>query len=227
MLDVIVQIATLLKDGLPLFQGQTEKNRKRTFGKAAVTCYLRLLEVIAAAESIRLQVEFFHRRFKEHLDRADDWEYDRRDLQNALKKQSINLMRLGWALKAIRVEMEILAPHIARRITMLVERKRNVVARLAEYCASGRLPLRITIGDSAKPWCAPEVTAELVDTRPIWELDTHQRLDQYLEDAAPADRIRALQETAATMRELLVKTFTLDELLWSTEQFNDETDFLF
>ena len=95
MLDIITKIAGLVRDALIQFQSQKDRSRKRRFGKAAVTCYLRLLEVIDAADRIFREFEFFEQRYRKHLERNDNWEYESSELRSTSRVFSLQLSVLS------------------------------------------------------------------------------------------------------------------------------------
>ena len=253
MIDILVKITELLVSSVKSYSDAHDVRRKREFGQALTACYLRLLEVYFSGSAIVDHLEYFEQGFRQRSEQG--WKHRHDSLISDLEKQYLNLIRLGRAIQKVAKELCILDPKIAVILGSLVKSKKNAIAELAYSMYGGNVPLGFEVTNedldtflnkiSLQPQ-EPEfkreryfetemfniglsttIRSEFVSTEKDWELDEYKIVENYLNSNQPRKRLADLKENADQLRKLLLEHFDLDDILWSVDKFDDDTDYLF
>jgi hypothetical protein len=222
MFSVLEKIAALILNASKLLQEQQDRNRRRTFGKALVTCYLRLLEVISMGEGIVDQFEFYFQGYDSDPDRQDYWEFCRKRLRVKLKNQSINLTRLIYELDSIVRELELIAPEMVEQLKRDISGKKRRIGNLLALevlrasLASAELPGQISLHSDFDA-----EASSIIETESKWEKEMYETVRAYFVIDRPHETLNVLRNHAKEIRNLIVQNFKLEEILWSADHFDD------
>src|SRR5215208_4404631 len=205
MFTFIEKMASLLLSATKAFQEHQDRKRRRDFGKDLFDCYLRLIEIISTGKGILQELEFYDRRFREHLLRQDNWVYIRSGLERLLINQSINLERLGQAYSSIRYEMQVLAPDIAEEMSLRIHYKLDAIHSLTGLFRSGKLPTKfnlIKLKQEEQTWLEEQrLECEMIDTALEWDKSVYDEVQAYLVSEVPRERIKTMERSASQIRE--------------------------
>ena len=246
MIDIFVNIIELLINSVKSYSDAHDVRRKREFGQSLATCYFRLLEVCYTGYSIVSRLEYFEQQFREHA--KDGWKHHHASLLEDLQKQNLNLIRLGHSIQSVAKEIYILDSETAVKLGTLVTSKKNAIAELAYSLGAGDVPLEFSVTNERldvfvrnKSTAAEHdfkfltlslgnhtvIKSEIVSTTKDWELAEYQKVKNYLNIYQPRKRLGELKENTDKLRELMLKHFDLEDILWSVDKFRDDTRYLF
>lgn len=173
-------------------------------------------------------MEFYDRRFAEHLEANDNWVFITSYVRKLLMTQAVNLSRLGYELKNIEFELAILAPREYPAIRDILEGKTGRIHALisalqAGLYVYGTLPedrgemRRLLLGDED---LGLALSGIVISSSQDWNIDVHDRIHSHLEATDPRRQLDHLQSCAETLRVMLIEHFNLDEILWTVEDYS-------
>jgi hypothetical protein len=228
LLERILGLVVKAAEGLRTHRGV---KLRADFAWNLTQCYLRLLEIVEDGESIVRQIEFFVRRFGEHLEKDDDWKYIASEINTAVLCQSVNIVRLDGTLHDLAPTLLVLAQHEAYELGTFLAGKRSVLRYLSNILKDGRLALDVQYApDTESPqlgrsWARGGVDiptergalivkgiAEL-DTRGDWGITQYKALATFLEERRPRDILESMRSHAEQLASLIKSSFTLEEIL--------------
>lgn len=223
MLDILARAGELLLTLVTQHREKKDHKTKRRFGVLVISCYLRLLEVIETADDIQRELEYFDRRFKEHLDFQDNWTYWRSSISEILGRQCVNLRRFEYALRRIRREMRVLAPDLARELEDLVEPKMSILSQLWALLSDEKLPLETHLEefpDAIRHMIGrPKLAARTVNVADEWGIEVYDNVHSYLKNEEPRHALESMKRGAEALREELLRHFGLEDVLWAVKEF--------
>lgn len=243
MLEILIKVIDPLIKAIELFSNKKSTKRKKEFGALLIVCYLRLIDVIKAAESILSTLEFWKDSKKpvSNGEKPTSWS----SIEHKLIEQKYNLLKLKWALNDIAKEIYVLNPEIALDLYELILGKSSALSILITQISDLKhkrwehyypfnieftnVPIRDFIDKDKSIKLADDFDDQLfayIHTLPknvkveklMSSLENTsfviEKIALYFEMEQPRSRLRKLKECAAGIRETMLKYYSIDEILF-------------
>lgn len=238
MFEIITKIIELLLSGSKRIQEEKVNKRRKEYSKTLLDTYLRLIEVITTGNIIIEELEYYVDRCRRYQARGENIDHGTFNLQIRLNEQGLNLIRLSSSLREASKEMAVFLPDAGEKIYELVSNKRHALWRLANilgqgYCYLGLEPdttpflerLRQSQTRSLDDMTEMKLDSVFLDDE--WDNRHADKIEAYLAERQPKEQLRILRQSSMELRDLLVKSATLDEILWSVDDFKSSNELIF
>jgi hypothetical protein len=227
MLEILSKIADLLLSGSERIRTIRDNAKRREFGKNLLNCYLRVLEVVTTGQEIVKELEYYVERSGRYQASGKEFRHSTYSIRALFKKQSINLHRLSGAIIRIYSEISVLNPDVGFELKNLIWEKRNIISRLGDLLGSGCYyagpELKAPPGQYGSLYVSrlEQMDSHILHLNDEWKHEKFQQINKYLREREPRKQLEKLQVCAMQIRKLIVKYLTIEEILWSVEDFDD------
>jgi hypothetical protein len=230
MLEIIKALIEIAKS----LVGAPDKLRSEQFravGEKLLVLYFRVNETIDGAQAMLRGMERYRRDTEWRQNHGKEAIYTSTThhfaIDQILKEQSLNIGRLGAALRQLRVELSLVDADLLRRLTGLSDGKANAVSMLSLMLRTERIPLK-SIGSEELETAIKENLErrgffdyrELISgghgeviTERFGSEELYRQISTYLDSGLPHTRIAEFVALANEMREQIGKHWSLSEIL--------------
>jgi hypothetical protein len=241
MFELVIRIGEIILGASRLYSNRSRKRRKQDFGKMIVTVYIRLLEIINTGQEILDSLSFLEKTSKDPS-QAGWTEFRIERIQRLLREQEVNLTRLAVSANKIADELSILGTEDTSQLLKLVSLKRGVITNLAIIMGSGWIVYDISfdeglVSEKSEKFLREcrsaamgsdegvDMTklqsqvggAELIHI--VAETDQIEKIRRFLKTKYPRDQLDELRTYARSLHDLIKSHFSIEEVLWSVDQF--------
>ena len=222
MFDFIKSFIELLVSGADLFDQKRDKRIKRDVGRQLMVCYLRCLEICETGDRILDQLErYTNPAFRDRI--ADPNEgYWTSALRSYLVQQSLNLVRLGRAVRSTRKYLRVFAPETAEAFDPLISGKAHAVAVLTQLLENDKLPVTFALTDRKLMYLnAYEIDHTSIDATEDWGTENLVTVEQYLKTENPRERLEQIKQLAEELRSQMLRHFDAEDLIIELHELDD------
>ena len=232
MFEIISRLIELLLNGSKRIKEEKQEGRRRSMGTALLSCYLRILEVIATGRSLVRQLEYYAERAERYTQAGKQFSHGMFEVQVLCNQQGVNLSRLSVSLSEVARYLAVLDPDVGRDLSRFVEGKIHAIWRLANLAGTGFH----YVGEESLQDLVPELRSdhwssvtreswsvfesmkgESIRIEDEWDASQLDSVNAYLRIREPTRRLDELKEAAMKLRRVIVDNLSLDEVLWTLD----------
>lgn len=231
MLELLRLLVETVVKAIPATSSYRRTQNLQDLGADLYMLYAQLNEAMLCADDIVESIETYLRRMRGHIEFGNDqyaltagsW------IEFKVQVQRQNMAKIGTTMNRLSPQLNILHPGAVAGLAPLLRGKLNLLDSLLNVMSEGRLSLLEPPSaevESSKANVRAKIAMSAVSTSEPWDTDVYQRLERYMAETRPRDRISEIRRLLEQIDQVLGENFTLSDILLRVgdERFRQKYD---